>query len=90
MELLDQPPQGARPGRECADFDTAQLHRALPVPDDDHGVIECDLRRVHTIDAEGEGPAAGPYLQDRVERLPPGDGMHPTAHRAMRSQRGHL
>ncbi len=70
-QLEHQRSEGIHPLAKDPDFDPAQLHGALAVPDDDHGVVQRDLGRITAIDAQCEGTTAGSHLEDRPERLRP-------------------
>ena len=45
------------------DLDTPELHGTLPGTDDDHRVVEGDLRHVDTADPEREGTPTGTHLE---------------------------
>ena len=70
------------------DLDPAQLHRALPAPDHDHGVVERDLRGIDAADPQREGAPAGAYLEHLVEPPSADDGAQPASHRTVRTERG--
>ncbi len=82
-QLVHDRLERAEPVRLDLDLDPAQLHGSLSVADDDDGVIERDLGRVDSADAQGEGPPARPHLEHLAQGMGADDGPQAPAHRAL-------
>ena len=73
-QLLHDRLQRVEPFRVDLDLDAPKLHGALPGADDDHRVVERDLRHVGTTDPQREGAASSAHLEHFVQPAGTDDG----------------
>ena len=66
-QLINDRVQGLEPLGPYLDLHPTQLHGPLTATDDDHGVVERDLRRVDAADAQSERPAPRADLEDLAQ-----------------------
>ena len=86
-QLLHDRLQRVEPVGVDLDLDPAQLHGALPVAHDDHGVVERDLGHVDAADPQREGAPAGAHLEHLVQAARADDGAQPAADRPVGAER---
>ena len=70
------------------DLDPPELHGSLPGADDDHRVVERDLRHVDTADPQREGAAAGTHLEHLAQPAGTDDGAQAAPDRTVVAERG--
>ena len=86
-QLLHDRLQRLEPVGVDLDLDPAQLHGALAGADDDHGVVERDLRHVDAADPQREGAPAGADLEHLVQPAGADDGAQPAPDRPVGAER---
>ena len=85
-QLFDDGLQRVEPFGTDLDLDPPQLHGPLAVADDDHGVVERDLRRVDAADPQCEGAPAGADLEHLAQPARADDGTQPPPDRTVRAR----